>query len=306
MSSRLSRLRFVLVSTLLTLTALLASGCDDNTIQPFTSSEYTYTMNGRLEASADTQTIRVEPLQDSTILGTEQPIEATVELESLASGKTSRLTGSVERIDRAVVHNFRTDQSIALGARYRLTATNPDGRTTSAEVTLPQAFPQVRNADSLRYCEGEGGDPRVVPLEFDVQASDPVASILVRYRVFVDGEGLRGFTYPHRGSARETASGFEVQVDADRDLTDVAEQFRDSFFGPPDPARAVEVDIITIASGPEWPGEDYRLADLEEIAQPTQFSNVENGLGLVVGTAADTTSVPVRFQRPDPLCENVQ
>jgi hypothetical protein len=262
-------------------------------------------MHGRLDAESKTHVIRVERLRDSLIIGSPQSIEASVTLEDLSSGETKPFEGRVEFVEEAYVHNFYVDDDLTLGSRYRIAVEGPDGETMSAEVTMPDANPEVLVRDTLRYCRGRNGR-RARPVRFEVRSRDNVAAVLVNYYAFDPEEDtFRWYRYGHRGDATETEDGLRVRVNTNQDLLNLSSQQSPFSFDPPPPAVPVLAEVVAVASGDEWPGEAYRLTSLEGISQPGRFSNVENGLGLVFGTASDTTRLPVVYSEPLASCSEL-
>jgi len=146
-----------------------ASACDD-AFEPFkTDSELHFSVFGYMDASADTQWIRVTPIRES-VFTTPGALDATVTLEQMGSGATIVLRDSVFVFDisgpegqaQSDVHNFWTDEPIEPDATYRLTVTASNGATTTAMVPIPKALPEataVERVISLGGGRGRGGNP---------------------------------------------------------------------------------------------------------------------------------------------------
>jgi hypothetical protein len=91
------------------------------------------------------------------------------------------------------------------------------------------------------------------------------------------------FDYTNR--MEEDGEGRLIQVDPQIDLN------RDR---PELPARIrpTEVFVRVQVGGPEWPGREYMKSDLDEISDHTEFSTVQNGVGVVFAVVEEQEVVP--------------
>jgi hypothetical protein len=125
------------------LALLGAPGCDAS-FEPIAETDRTLSVFGHLDASADTQWIRVLPLRP-LIFTSAESTGVSVVLEALRSGRTLPLRDSVFEYsyapslgaDVVAVHNYWTAERIEPGETYRFRATGPDGASTTAEVAIP-------------------------------------------------------------------------------------------------------------------------------------------------------------------------
>lgn len=139
------RLWLKLLSGLVLGQALL-SGCDQS-VDPLTQSDRHFSIYGALDASADTQWIRVMPVRVG-VLTDSGSIDAHVTLEEIGSGRTTVLKDSLfkyaspdpDRIEHLYAHNFWTTDPIAEGETYRLNVQRSDGVTASALATIPRTI----------------------------------------------------------------------------------------------------------------------------------------------------------------------
>lgn len=108
-----------------------------------------FSVFGVLDASADTQWIRVMPIRP---LATTAPdsFGISVSLEHLESGRVVALRDSLLRFSRANaeigsevlwIHDFWTTEPVEPGAAYRLTVLREGGRPAEAVVEIPENFP---------------------------------------------------------------------------------------------------------------------------------------------------------------------
>jgi len=134
----------------LALVTLVASACE-NAFEPFrTDSNLHFSLFGYLNASADTQWIRVTPVRRS-VFTTPGNLDATVTLERMGSGESVVLRDSIFRFavagpDEAAsswAHNFWTDVPIAYGETYRFSVRSGDGTETTVLVPMPEDLQDV-------------------------------------------------------------------------------------------------------------------------------------------------------------------
>jgi hypothetical protein len=137
--------------------AVVAVACDDS-FEPFAPSEHAFSVFGYLDASADTQWIRVMPIRPLKVTS-QDALGATVTLEHLGTGRIIELRDSLFTFSSYDVHNFWTLEDIEPGAAYRFSATREGKEPAEAVVEIPRdyevevAINQVRGrfaTDSLR------------------------------------------------------------------------------------------------------------------------------------------------------------
>jgi hypothetical protein len=99
--------RSAVVATSWALLICSVAGCDDS-FQPLEIHDRNFSMYGVLEVGADTQWIRVMPVRDSAFTSP-GPLDATVTMENLETGRTVELRDSLIRhsgFDQDVVANL--------------------------------------------------------------------------------------------------------------------------------------------------------------------------------------------------------
>lgn len=132
---------------------LVSPGCDTS-VSPFAKTDRAFSVWGYLDARADTQRVRVEPVQDSALAGS-GPFEARVTTENLATGETVTWQQAAPPIGEEVTaYTYWTTAPIEAEAAYRFAVRRPeDGATTTAEVSTPADFPPLRIFASLPQTE---------------------------------------------------------------------------------------------------------------------------------------------------------
>jgi hypothetical protein len=157
---RLPGARAALPLTLLAV--LLLAGCDES-FTPIEPTDLQFSIFGYLDASADTQWVRISPIRP-VILTTPAPLGARVAVEQLGSGRTIELRDSVFRFDEHAAevgspgtfhNNYWTTERIEPGATYRFTATRDGVRTSEAIVEIP---PDYRVEVWIAQALTRGGD----------------------------------------------------------------------------------------------------------------------------------------------------
>jgi hypothetical protein len=126
------------------LAALLAAACD-NTFEPIAPGGPPFSVFGYLDASADTQWIRVTPLR-TLLRGSAEPLGVAVTLDDLGSGRIIALRDTAMRYpnvlgeDSLYAHNFWTAERIEPGAAYRFRAAGHDGALAESVVQVPPDY----------------------------------------------------------------------------------------------------------------------------------------------------------------------
>jgi len=249
------------------ITFLIGVGCD-NTVDPFEEEAGQFSIQGVLTLSQNQHFIRVKDLKDPLIRDSTRVLDATVTLENLATGTTETLADSVVIFDGIFTHNFRTDQDIQPGARYRLTVERPDGRRSQATATMP-----------------ERTEVDVTPPK--TESVGCMEGIILRFQNVPDERLLR----------RSVGVRWNDELHWVRDDVDTQNGFRPvSIVEEVIPRRVLDtapsealyctllddnrVRIAYTHFGPDWPTDRV-------LANPIR-SNVENGLGVFGGVHRDT------------------
>jgi hypothetical protein len=127
---------------------MAAAACDES-FEPTAASEFAFSVFGYLDASADTQWIRVMPMRSLRVT-TRDPLGVTVTLEELGTGRIIELEDSLFTFssysdsalgaEGAYVHNFWTTVPIEPGATYRFVATRAGREPAEAVVEIPRDY----------------------------------------------------------------------------------------------------------------------------------------------------------------------
>lgn len=276
---------FIIFASLLTL-----SSCTDSFQALEENDQYYFSMYGYLDASADTQWVRVTPAREQVDALEEVP-EMTVSVENLDSGDTIMLNDSLFQNSGASYINFWTTEPIQHNQSYRIVAKRPDGSTSHATVNTPGELPTPRVIIQTSF-----GFPTTYSVEVD--ASVHVADVQSKWYVRIKAPNLdsrRIFTFSYRNDADTTEAGggsYSYQLKPEEELNDIEAQVLLPDNGE---IEVVHRQIFVASTGSEWVSGVSSLSDLE-YAIPETFSNVENGVGFVTGI--DSKYVPYES------CEN--
>lgn len=126
--------------------ALTIAACDE-TFVPIEPSDLQFSVFGYLDASADTQWVRVMPIRPVQVTSPE-PLGLTVTLEHTGTGRVVALRDSVFRFpgtpgagsEGIFLHNFWTTEPIEPGATYRFTTAREGGTHSETNVEIPPEY----------------------------------------------------------------------------------------------------------------------------------------------------------------------
>ena len=263
------------------------TGCDPtvSVFQP--SSQSQYSLHGWLDVAADTQAIRVEPLQDPSQLGSPHSIDANLLLRDLNRDTTVTLRDSFATVnpdshrDPVQVHTFWTTYPLQVEASYRLLA-RLNGRTvSSADMTTPQDPTLIHN-HQFSGCKKQ---PPVFKIY--IRGARRIAAAHVTYPVKylftrdgVDSTSTPTFDVLNHVEKRGDEFVLEVYYGKHGVCS------RDQFVHPSNAHARVTVAV----GGSDWPA--WRDTPRNEIARTDTLSNVQGGHGFVGSAYTDTIRVP--------------
>jgi hypothetical protein len=274
----------------------MLSGCDQS-FEPLGENDAVFSMFAVLNASADTQWVRVMPVRES-VFSEPAPIDARVTLEHLETGHVIELQDSLFKyagsdpdiVADLYVHNFWTTEPLVRGGTYTVRASRSDGRSAWATVRVPLSVRRV--VVSIRQ------NPHQTHDFLRVESDGHLALLQVLH-----GEGRE----VQRQSLAQSGTGAGVSQVA---ISRIRLVFDPAFVPPlpPRPAVCAQDRICAISmlvSGVEWPfKEDHTEA---YVTQADALSNVEEGTGFVGAVLAH--EVPYESCRLSPatitLCELV-
>ncbi len=287
--------RLVPLLPMIVLALVAVVGCETS-FEPFDSAGSPYNITGFLDAAAEVQFVRVDPLQDGLVPGEEDSVDARVTSQNLETGEVVEWRESVFYIGSTgvPVYNFWTTAPIEPGATYRFTAERQsDGATATAEVTLPDAFPHPRvMSRPVLGEEGEGAAPAVLRVE----GVEQIGGVRAEYDYESCIPTPRGLQCGRRRSAasyladttRTGPEAWRIEVPWYDDIPRTSGAYVTAFY-------SFRVSVASVSE--DWP-EGRGPVFVPGTPSPPQLpgggeSNVENGTGFLGGAFVRTIDVPV-------------
>ena len=266
------------------LTAVFSTGCSDTIIDPFSNEGNYFTVYGFLDPGAQTQRIRVIPVtrRGGDILSTfdlQSEIDAEVVSQHITDSTVifTNWTHELEQLDdKTYGHFFHADIRVDPGDRYRLEIIRSDGAKSSAITVVPQIL-------DLGYLEHFEPAPNVsgqivqlvsLPADKNIWDFDAVYTF--------EGAGESKRLMVQYGSSAVNRSGgvFNIELLLDRDRKLIRDElFKSVVVRGNNPVSLTRIGLMLRVVDPNW----YPLtesSDIELLAKPEAFSNVDNGYGL--------------------------
>ncbi|TVQ00962.1 MAG: DUF4249 family protein [Balneolaceae bacterium] len=255
----------------------LFTACDDS-FQPFQENDtYFFSIHGYLDASADTQWVRVGTIRQN-IDELPDPEGIRVTLKDLQSGETVVMNDSVFTSQNVL--NFWTTMDIKHEQTYEITAEHTDGNKSRVTVTTPTGLPSI---NIVPQC-GVGVSPGArIFIDDTVEHIADLQSVW--YVILNPGTENRRriYTFPLRNILTHTSGyrgSYTARVYWDRELTQIEQSV-----GLGTEISVTARQFFVAAAGPEWDDNISSIVNLEYFLLGTA-SNVENGLGYVVGVCS--------------------
>lgn len=264
------RIRFI-CCLLLTVCCLLGfSSCNDS-FQPLKKNDkYFFSIFGFLDVSADTQWVRVGTVRES-IDAPPNPEGIQVTLESLQTGETVAMYDSV--FTSKNVLNYWTTMDIKQEQTYSITVQGSEGKTSQVMVTTPTELPTI--FITINDASPVGAN---IYIDKDIEHIADVQSVW--YVTLKSGTEYHRRIY--RFPLRNTLKHSEIFGDSYAFANWEKEQEQiEQGIGGAEISRATR-QFFVATGGPEWDSSLSAINDLEFFLDGTN-SNIENGLGYVVG-----------------------
>lgn len=268
---------YTITGFLLLMVFTILSSCTDNFQALEENDQYYFSMYGFLDASADTQWVRVTPSREQVDALEEVP-DMTVTVENLDNGDTIVLKDSLFQNRGASYINFWTTEPIEHNQSYKIVAKRPDGSMSYATVNVPGELPTP-----LVIIQTSFGFPTTYSVVVD--GSVHVADVQSKWYVRIKAPNLdsrRVFTFSYRNDADTTeviGGDYSFLLKPEEELSDIEDQVLLPENGE---IEVVHRQIYVASTGSEWISGVSSLSDLT-YALPETFSNVENGVGFLTG-----------------------
>lgn len=283
---RLKRFIYLPIHFCITFSLLvILSGCD-HSFHPIKESDTVpLSIYGYLDASADTQWVRITPIRYQVDQTLEKP-EMQVTLEHLSSGNIVEFEDSLFQFRQGFnAINVWTDFDIEPDESYQIEAIRPDGAASRATVEIPEEFPVPGIANIIPGCMGLlriEGVARLV----DVQSKWDMKIYFLNGELKIVREEARAVTISYIDQARRIAEGaYEVFINTFDEISEMFSGLEGASYGVVVASR----ELYVVKGGPGWTEQIRELNDIE-YALPEGASNVENGLGFVFGIVSRSVS----------------
>lgn len=280
---------------LLVIAVLLFTGACDESFEPWQENDqYHFSIYGYLDASADTQWVRVMPVREDIFMEP-KPIDATVTIEHIESGEIIELNDSLFEFSHdAFAYNFWTTMDILPDQNYQLTAERSDGKTSQVSVTLPPDFP----VPFVRVERQSSRDPTPIRATVVIQEVERLADVQTVYRSRDDQNMI---TIPHlKDSVRSSSGDLQIIMNPQEDFPPLS-----SFFPLPQEVssvnfldtQAIKQHVFIASAGPDY----YFFPAIGEkvISLPEGPSNIIEGVGYLAGLVSKTIPYESCFEEEE-------
>lgn len=274
------KINFALGIILFVCSVLFLPSCD-NTFEPLgKNNKYHFSIYGYLDVSADTQWVRVGTAREA-IDDVPDPSGITVTLENIQTGEAVEMQDSLFTPENFL--NYWTTMDVESEQTYRIKVAADDGKSSHADLTTPIALPTPLVLENT-----------YPPYGFSVYIDDiveHVADIQSKWYVILNPETSpvkKTYTFTYRTEMKyvEVYDGtFTVFAPLEDE-----EDYIEGNVGINE-YKVAHRQFFVAAAGPEWDENISSIDDLEYFINSTT-SNVENGLGYVIGI--DSKWVPYR------------
>lgn len=264
---------FGLLCGLLFISSILILTACDQTFEPLQeNNQYNFNISGYLDASADTQWVRVGTIRES-IDAPPNPEGIHVTLEDIQSGETVIMNDSVFTSQNVL--NYWSTMDIENEKTYRISVERK-GKMSSVTVTTPKELPEPYIVVS--------GPPDGANIYID-DSIEHIADVQSVYHVILN-PGTENTKRVYRFSIRNTIEftySFFGSYIASSNHEEEEAYIEESLSNTEYSIERRQVFIA--AGGPEWIDDISSIDDLEYFLDGSA-SNVENGLGYVVGISS--------------------
>ncbi|MEM6645206.1 MAG: DUF4249 family protein [Bacteroidota bacterium] len=276
-------------------------GCETG-VEAIRLAEEPFTLYGFLSTSADTQFVRVVPIEADIDNTQERPIDATVTLTNLQTMQVDTWSlSTLQYDDGSYGYIFFSSAPFVAGQTYRLAATASDARTSSVVVKALESLPVFQDTGVII----ERGDELTVRHGFFTPVGDVSpneARVTYRVRANRVGAAVEDVVLTSPASAFEQVNVsinpnpfWRIQISLSDDRFRLAQALRErGEVATLDQCIVIEsIEVRILAVDETWLALQEIEGDL--ITDPLAFSNVENGLGFV-GSGGVTTKQWAPFE----------
>ncbi|MDX1428825.1 MAG: hypothetical protein R3282_01005 [Rhodothermales bacterium] len=248
-------------------------GCEEG-VDPFIESERYFSLFGTLDMNADTQWVRIVPIDRDILVEPGDTIDARVSMTDLVTSAQTVWTDSVFTFaDGSRGHVFFAPVRVQPDHTYRLEVSRSDGSTSTAETTVPP-LPAASVGEVERVIFSNGAVEITIPITWN-GVERPPTEVQTWYRFGTTArsnfEDLR-IDYPTADGS--TDAGWQIVARLSSDRQTIVEQIiPENFLFLGMGMRIVVLDDQFVPPG--------GVFDPDVLSQPGALSNVDNGFGFV-------------------------
>ena len=257
-------------------------GCEED-VMAVLGTDYPFTIWGVMNPEADTQFVRVFPIEGTLRAGDPEPLDAQFTSTDLETGEERVWLDSIRIGERNLVeHFYYLPIPAEYGHTYHLELVSGDGRTSSVEVDVPART-------DLILSDVDTTGPVRLPVHIP---NDPPNLIHTRvllgmsYVVGYSASGCPDYRYvehslPFDDQRRPVEGGFSFVVNLNDIYSEVLSITRnDDAFIPQHGITLGFISFSTVVANRAWDPPDDTF-DPSVLVQPGTMENVENGFGFV-------------------------
>lgn len=248
---------------------LVAAACSAE-FDPQVDAGRPYSLWGALDASADTQWVRIGPVR-AVVDERAAPLDADVSLLRLSTGGRTAFQDSIFTFETGLRANTSwTTGPVLPGESYRIDVVGRDGRQTRATVRVPADYPTPTLTDGACAC----------PTRVLVSGVERMVDVVAIYR------------HRETGVVRRFSKRTSVERLADGTFRAAAYFGDDALEMGADPLApsAFEATFLVANGSEDWPAGTLDPEDAETSILLGDSDRIENGVGFVGGTV--TKRVP--------------
>lgn len=243
------------------LLATLALAACEAPLDPLLPTDARYSLSGYLDASADSQWIRVEPLGSVIESSPAEPLDVVVTLAPVGGGVPDTLAQSVRQTVTGPAHLFGARARVEPGQTYRVEVRADDGAVTATAVTVP---------DSTVVVDVQPG-PNNCPVFVFAEGAERLADVQARYVVRDVTGRVRSYRFTHLAAIeRVSEEAYQAEVYSGDDTSRMSLASADEI---------VSAEIVVAVASAEWP----ETVGLTLEAAIGYTGAVQNGFGFVGG-----------------------
>ncbi len=272
--------------------ALLLGGCE-TTVDPIIGSDQAFSLFGVLQPEADTQWVRVYPIEDELTPTPPTPLDATLTSTALETGPTHAWRDSiVQEPSGDNGHVYWYPFQVEYGHTYRLEAKGPRG-TAQVNVDVPARADLVPQPPQINYTG--------VTLPVLVNNTVPrLFGVEVEYFFQYDFAASAGSEPPmlrvtesYKDTQRRTDNGWIIPITMTVDFLTLRQRLDNAdLWNPRHGLVMINMTLRLTVANAEWDPPDGEF-DPDALVQPGTMSNVENGFGFVgSGYRLEKTWIP--------------